>query len=535
MINHPSLTYTTLQRLGTLPRRIVKLLEVLQKSAIKDKVIEGSKGAFMFAWSCNTRRKRCYEEGEKGLELWGFDKDIEAYGGKAHDLGSIWEETGQECNSTGDGITMFSEDVKIADKKKAHRRFGGLTASRNPSDAHAIDHSVGGNLCDKSAKESWELIENLAPYDHESWNDPRDFAKLVKAISLPQDVPNASDRRLVELENQVQRLMEAHLSPKPFVQVNKITSSCEICGGPHDTQYCMKNHEQAFVDYASSCIDEARESLELGKNGSTFVQGEKPKKIKDLGLFTLPCRPGDSKPFDTLSDLGSCVNLIPLYLFKKLKIRLLKKTETILGLADGRKSYPVGILRNIEVYVGKLKLLEDFYVIYMEKDPTCPLLVGRGFLATASVVIDCKKAKIAVGEGITFRVKEIDLGHVDIPYWTTLAKQKSYEPGPSTNGIGAKPPYYMEKDFMDNHLPEEWEIFRDAELNPFKDVLLIEKKIDWNKPSKEGDGVWHIKIELIDLDGEKFDRIFQSIPTTRKLFEKETPSDILDLEHFYDS
>ncbi|GJV69251.1 hypothetical protein Tco_1484760 [Tanacetum coccineum] len=89
-------------------------------------------------------------------------------------------------------------------------------------------------------------------------NDPRDFAKLVKAISLPHDIPNASDRRLIELEKQVQRLMEAHLAPKASVQVNKIASSCEICSGPHDTQYCMENLEQAFVDYASSCTDEAK-------------------------------------------------------------------------------------------------------------------------------------------------------------------------------------------------------------------------------------------------------------------------------------
>ncbi|GKE52141.1 MAK10-like protein [Tanacetum coccineum] len=49
------------------------------------------------------------------------------------------------------------------------------------------------------------LLEDLALYDNESWNDPRDFAKPVKAIALPQDVPSTSDRRLIELENQVQR------------------------------------------------------------------------------------------------------------------------------------------------------------------------------------------------------------------------------------------------------------------------------------------------------------------------------------------
>nr|GEW34544.1 hypothetical protein [Tanacetum cinerariifolium] len=79
------------------------------------------------------------------------------------------------------------------------------------------------------AKESWALLEDLALYDNESWNDPRDFAKLIKEISLLQDLP-----------------------------MNKITSSCEIFSGPNDTHYCMESLEQAFVEYASSRTDETR-------------------------------------------------------------------------------------------------------------------------------------------------------------------------------------------------------------------------------------------------------------------------------------
>ncbi|GJS68785.1 MAK10-like protein, partial [Tanacetum coccineum] len=105
----------------------------------------------------------------------------------------------------------------------------------NPVTRRTIDQSAGGKLRDRNAKESWALLEDLALYDNESWNDPRDFAKPVKAITLPQDVPSTSDRRLIELENQVQRLMESHLAPMQPTQVNKITTSCEICSGPHDT------------------------------------------------------------------------------------------------------------------------------------------------------------------------------------------------------------------------------------------------------------------------------------------------------------
>nr|GEU37851.1 hypothetical protein [Tanacetum cinerariifolium] len=64
---------------------------------------------------------------------------------------------------------------------------------------------------------------------------------------------------------------------------------------------------------------------------------------------------------------------------------------------------------------------------------------------------------------------------------------------------------------------------------------LIDNRIDWNKPTKGGDEAWHAKIRLIDPDEEEFTKTFQSIPTTRKLFEKENPSEIIDLDHFHDS
>ncbi|GKA42732.1 MAK10-like protein [Tanacetum coccineum] len=113
----------------------------------------------------------------------------------------------------------------------------------------------GGKLRVLNAEESWALLEDLALYDNESWNDQKDFAKLVKATALPQDGPSTSDCCLIELKNQVQCLMEAHLALMQPTQVNKVTTSCEICSGPHDTQYCMEDPEQAFVEYASSRTD----------------------------------------------------------------------------------------------------------------------------------------------------------------------------------------------------------------------------------------------------------------------------------------
>ncbi|GKF87181.1 zinc finger, CCHC-type containing protein, partial [Tanacetum coccineum] len=71
----------------------------------------------------------------------------------------------------------------------------------NPITRRTIDQSAGGTLRDLNPKESWALLEDITLYDNNSWNDPRDFAKPVKAITLPQDVLSTSDHRLIKLEN----------------------------------------------------------------------------------------------------------------------------------------------------------------------------------------------------------------------------------------------------------------------------------------------------------------------------------------------
>ncbi|GKF47408.1 hypothetical protein Tco_0137210 [Tanacetum coccineum] len=139
-------------------------------------------------------------------------------------------------------------------------------------------------------------------------------------------------------------------------------------------------------------------------------------------------------------------------------------------------------------------------------------------------------AKIAVGEGITrsvFGVKGVDLGEKEASYWTTLGKRESYKPRPSSDGVGAQTPYYARKDFLDRAIPIN------LKCNIWESEDLIKKPINWDKPPKNKDGAWHAKIRLIDPDGEEFTKTLQSIPTTRKLSKRESPREIIDLNHFY--
>ncbi|GKF55468.1 hypothetical protein Tco_0165808 [Tanacetum coccineum] len=45
-------------------------------------------------------------------------------------------------------------------------------------------------------------------YDHEGWNDTKEFVKPVKAISIPQGISKTPDQRLLELEDQINFLLK---------------------------------------------------------------------------------------------------------------------------------------------------------------------------------------------------------------------------------------------------------------------------------------------------------------------------------------
>nr|GEV28184.1 MAK10-like protein [Tanacetum cinerariifolium] len=79
---------------------------------------------------------------------------------------------------------------------------------RLPAGSCEIDHAVDGKLYNKNADESWEIIKNLALYDHQGWTDTREFVKPVKAISTPQGISKTPDRRLLELEDQINFLLK---------------------------------------------------------------------------------------------------------------------------------------------------------------------------------------------------------------------------------------------------------------------------------------------------------------------------------------
>ncbi|KAK8612674.1 hypothetical protein V6N13_092785 [Hibiscus sabdariffa] len=152
------------------------------------------------------------------------------------------------------------------------------------------------------------------------------------------------------------------------------------------------------------------EKINLGENVSTILTRRLPPKLKDQGMFTIPCKIGKVGIKRAMCDLGASINVMPLSVYKTLSADPLKETRVTVQLADRSIVYPEGVLENVLVQVNKLIFPADFYVINMKSDRTDnspEILLGRPFLSTADVKIGVRSGLLSLecnGEVVKFNV-----------------------------------------------------------------------------------------------------------------------------------
>nr|GFC52449.1 reverse transcriptase domain-containing protein [Tanacetum cinerariifolium] len=132
----------------------------------------------------------------------------------------------------------------------------------------------------------------------------------------------------------------------------------------------------------------------LNKNCSALVLKKLPEKLGDPGRFLIPC---DFLEFDNclaLADLGASINLMPLFIWKKLILPTLNDTKMALEHADRTISKPTGVAENAFVKVGKFYFLADFVVLDFVADPRVHLILERPFLSTVYALIDVYEGEI---------------------------------------------------------------------------------------------------------------------------------------------
>ena len=110
---------------------------------------------------------------------------------------------------------------------------------------------------------------------------------------------------------------------------------------------------------------------------SAVIQRSLPMKMQDPGSFTIPCNSGNVEFKKALCDSGESINLMPLYVVKRLSLGELTPTAMTLQMVDKTMTQPEGVLEDVLIKVGKFIFPMDFVVMDMEEDTQVPLLLGR--------------------------------------------------------------------------------------------------------------------------------------------------------------
>nr|GEZ45376.1 reverse transcriptase domain-containing protein [Tanacetum cinerariifolium] len=109
---------------------------------------------------------------------------------------------------------------------------------------------------------------------------------------------------------------------------------------PTDEPVVLLNNKDKLIELTKTPLNE---------NCSAVVLKKLPEKLGDPGLDNCLA----------LADLGASINLIPLSIWKKLRLPTLNNTKMVLELADRTISKPTGVTENVFVKVGEITLRHD--------------------------------------------------------------------------------------------------------------------------------------------------------------------------------
>nr|GFB09212.1 reverse transcriptase domain-containing protein [Tanacetum cinerariifolium] len=136
----------------------------------------------------------------------------------------------------------------------------------------------------------------------------------------------------------------------------------------------------------------------LNENCSAVILKKLPRKLGDHGKSLISCDFSELK-CKALADLGASINLMPLFVWKKLGLPKLIPTRMTLKQANRASCTPAGIARDVFILVGKFTFPVDFVIVDYESDPRVPLILGRLFLRTARALIDVHGEEMILRNG----------------------------------------------------------------------------------------------------------------------------------------
>ncbi|GJY88635.1 zinc knuckle CX2CX4HX4C containing protein, partial [Tanacetum coccineum] len=243
-------------------------------------------------------------------------------------------------------------------------------------------------------------IQTVANHSHK-WYD-RTSNKNIESSSNSEGIV-AIVRKLDNLVRDMKKLKE---------NVHVIQVGCQICSGAHLDKHCPPITTMSNLRWSSPCQicgfsdNEKQETDNSGmaealaalKVLCSFPESSTPKE-QDPGSFILPCSIGKLDFNNILADLGASLNVMPLFMYKRLGIGKLKPINMVIEMADNTKCTPKGIVENLLIKINKFIFPVDFVILDMVKDLRIPIILERPLLAIAHAKVDIFRKSISLEVG----------------------------------------------------------------------------------------------------------------------------------------
>nr|GEW57241.1 hypothetical protein [Tanacetum cinerariifolium] len=263
-------------------------------------------------------------------------------------------------------------------------------------------------------------------------------------------------------------------------------------------------HMPKFAPMFKKLLNNKKKLIELTKtplneNCSAVVLKKLPEKLGDPGRFLIPC---DFSEFDNclaLADLGASINLMPLSIWKKLKLPTLNDTKMVLERSDRTISKPTGVAENVFVKVGKFYFPTDFVVLDFITDLRVSLILERPFLSTAHALIDSLN-KVDLIDATCEEYSQEVLGFSDIVdnEFSTLHFKSIVSNSSPTLTPFNESDFYLEEieDCLNNNSnPKE---VKDFEFDMERDIFILEALLNSDpEPPLQIKSIIFLKLTMI--------------------------------------
>src|SRR3954468_14556129 len=125
------------------------------------------------------------------------------------------------------------------------------------------------------------------------------------------------------------------------------------------------------------------------KEGEIKHKAYIPKKVEDSWEPIINMQVND---FDLKAscDLGSSISIMPRKIYEMLDLPPLEDCYLNVPLNDNAKKKLMGIINDVLIMFNNAYVPFDFYVLDVEYNASCPIILGRPFLRTIGVIIDMK-------------------------------------------------------------------------------------------------------------------------------------------------